>query len=183
LLLVPFVFDPINPDDEDEVKPFEPSYQFPPVVVLRPVEVATGEEDEDILFCERAKLYRFDSLTNEMKERGTGEMKILQHRTTTLCRVLMRREQIFKVCANHTITSQMELKPHKGTANVYVWTAIDHADGVGKPETLCVRFKSEEQAKQFVKVFNEAKEKNVLSSIGKISLSDDGRIKKGYLFL
>ena len=45
----------------------ESTFAFKPIVKLLPVETKTGEEDEDILFCERAKLYRFDSSTNEMK--------------------------------------------------------------------------------------------------------------------
>jgi len=116
-----------------------------------------GEEDENILFCERAKLYRFDSSINQMKERGIGEIKILQHKTTNLYRVLMRREQVLKVCANHKITSQMELKPHKGTSNAYVWSAIDYSDGEAKHETLCVKFKTSDIAKKFFQQFHDAK--------------------------
>jgi len=117
-----------------------------------------------------------------MKERGTGEMKILQHKTSKACRVLMRREQVLKLCANHQITSQMELKPHQGTANAYLWSAMDFADGEAKHETLCIKFKTEEQAKNFAKVFNEAKGTNTkksedLPSIGKISLNDETKTK------
>jgi len=112
-----------------------------------------------------------------MKERGTGELKILQHKITKLCRVLMRREQVLKVCANHKITPQMELKPYQGTANAYLWSAIDFADGEAKHETLCVKFKTDEQGKKFAKIFNESKEiTGDLPSIGEISLNDDGRI-------
>lgn len=120
----------------------------------------TGEEDENILFCERAKLYRFDPLTNQMKERGLGEMKILEHKTTKRCRVLMRREQVFKVCANHKITSEMELKEHQGKENAYVWSAMDFADGETKHETLCIKFKTNDQAKRFYQQFNDAKQTN-----------------------
>jgi hypothetical protein len=96
-----------------------------------------------------------------MKERGVGDMKILQHKTTNLCRILMRREHVLKLCANHQITSQMEIKPHQGTANTYIWSAMDFADGEAKHETLCIRFKSSDIAKKFVKQFNEAKQGNV----------------------
>ena len=120
----------------------------------------TGEEDEDVLFCERAKLYRFDPSNNQMKERGIGEMKILQHRTTRACRVLMRREQVLKLCANHLITLRMELKAHNLTLNTYVWSAIDFADGTPKHETLCVRFRTSDIAKRFLEQFNDAKQMN-----------------------
>ncbi|CAF0910997.1 unnamed protein product [Rotaria sordida] len=170
-----------NVDDDGEgdgEEDYEPEYSFNRLVTLPVVEVKTGEEDENVLFCERAKLYRFDASANQMKERGVGEMKILQHKITNLCRILMRREQIFKICANHQITSQMELKLKSGVENTYVWSAMDFADGEAKHETLCIRFKTDEQAKKFLKVFNEAKEMNMkksgdLPSIGKISLNDE----------
>ena len=63
----------------------------------------------------RAKLYRFDRTETpaEWKERGTGDMKILQHKDSKHCRVLMRRDKTLKVCANHrgkTLTSVSSLK-------------------------------------------------------------------------
>ena len=169
-------------DDDVEDDSYEPNVSFKPIVQLSAVEVKTGEEDENIFFCERAKLYRFDSATNQMKERGIGEMKILQHKTTNLCRILMRREQVLKLCANHQITSQMELKPHQGSENAYVWSAMDFADGEAKHETLCVRFKTDEQAKKFAKIFNEVKEINTKKSsdmpaIEKVSLNDETKTK------
>ncbi|CAF1010234.1 unnamed protein product [Adineta ricciae] len=168
----------LDHDDDDECDSYEPSDTFKRLVYLSPTETKTGEEDENILFCERAKLYRFDPSTNEMKERGLGEMKILQHKKTHLCRVLMRREQVFKVCANHRITSEMELKEHQGKENAYIWSAMDYSDGPAKHETLCVRFKTDEQGKRFVKIFQEGKafnEKQTVDSspIDNIRLSDD----------
>jgi hypothetical protein len=157
-----------NHDDDDgegggDDDSYEPNVSFKPIVTLSAVDVKTGEEDENILFCERAKLYRFDPTSSQMKERGVGELKILQHKTTNVCRVLMRREQVLKLCANHQITSQMELKQHQGSENVYVWSAMDYAEGEAKHETLCARFKSSEQAKKFLTQFNEAKKSTVHS--------------------
>lgn len=53
--------------------------------------------------CRRAKLFRFDSAADppEWKERGTGELKFLQHKTKGNFRMLMRRDKTHKVCANH----------------------------------------------------------------------------------
>ena len=144
-------------DGGDDDESYEPNVSFTPLVNLSAVEVKTGEEDENVLFCERAKLFRFDPAVQQMKERGIGEMKILQHKTSNMCRILMRREQVLKICANHRITNQMELKPHQGSDVAYVWSAMDFADGEPKHETLCVKFKTSELAKNFSKVFNDAK--------------------------
>ncbi|CAF4242046.1 unnamed protein product, partial [Adineta steineri] len=144
-----------NADDDREGggddSEYEPNVSFKLIVQRSAVEVKTGEEDENVLFCERAKLYRFDTAANQMKEQVVGEMKSLQHKTTKVCRILMRREQVLKLCANHQITSQMELKSHQGSANAYLWSAMDFADGEAKHETLCIRFKTNEQAKTFAK--------------------------------
>ena len=68
-----------NEDDDREIEA-EPNIHFDALVTLPEVETKTGEEDETIIFNERAKLYRFDG--NQWKERGVGNMKILQHKTT-----------------------------------------------------------------------------------------------------
>lgn len=49
----------------------------------------------------RAKLFRFFKDTNEWKERGTGDVRLLQHKETKRIRLLMRRDKTLKVCANH----------------------------------------------------------------------------------
>lgn len=91
------------------------------------VQVKSGEEDEEILFKQRAKLFRWDRDLNQWKERGVGDLKILYHPAKKYYRVLMRRDQVLKVCANHTITKDIELKPMNTSANALVWTANDYA--------------------------------------------------------
>lgn len=54
---------------------------FTPVIPLPDkIEVKTGEEDEELLYCHRAKLFRF--VDKEWKERGIGDVKILKHKET-----------------------------------------------------------------------------------------------------
>ncbi len=53
---------------------------FEPVVQLEEVEVKTGEEDETCIYSQRSKLFKHTD--NQWKERGIGEMKILQHNQT-----------------------------------------------------------------------------------------------------
>ena len=133
---------------------------FEPVIPLpEEIQVVTGEEGLEMMFSERAKLYRFDGDSSQWKERGIGEVKLLRHPTSGRGRVLMRREQIKKLCANHNITAEMELKPNVGSDRSWVWyTSADYAEGEGKPEKLAIKFKTAETAGKFKQVFDELKE-------------------------
>lgn len=70
---------------------------FKPLVQLEEVESTTGEEDEDITYEAKSKSYRFEG---EWKEKGTGALKLLQHKETKKVRLLMRRDKTLKICAN-----------------------------------------------------------------------------------
>ncbi|XP_053442749.1 E3 SUMO-protein ligase RanBP2-like isoform X2 [Nycticebus coucang] len=145
-------------DGSDEEVVHNEDIHFEPIVSLPEVEVKSGEEDEEILFKERAKLYRWDRDVNQWKERGVGDIKILWHTMKNYYRILMRRDQVFKVCANHVITKTMELKPLNVSNNALVWTASDYADGEAKVEQLAVRFKTKDVADSFKKKFEECQQ-------------------------
>lgn len=51
----------------------------------------------------RAKLFRFDSLADppQWKERGTGDVKLMQNKKSGNRRLIMRRDKTHKICANH----------------------------------------------------------------------------------
>lgn len=53
------------------------------------------------LVTSRAKLFRFDAEGKQWKERGTGDVRLLQHKDNKKVRVVMRRDKTLKVCANH----------------------------------------------------------------------------------
>eukprot|EP00076_Gallus_gallus_P036916 XP_025002454.1 E3 SUMO-protein ligase RanBP2-like isoform X31 [Gallus gallus] len=142
---------------------------FEPIVSLPEVEVKSGEEDEEILFKERAKLYRWDRDATQWKERGVGELKILFHTQKKYYRILMRRDQVLKVCANHVITKEMNLVPSDTSNNVLIWTATDYADGEVKVEQFAVRFKVQELANSFKRRFEECQQS--LSELQKGHLS------------
>ena len=143
-----------HPEAEDDGIHFEPIIPLPEKIKVR-----TGEESEKTLFCNRAKLYRYDKESSQWKERGLGEFKILHDPETNRHRILMRREHILKICANHTITANMDLKPMTGSDKSWVWnTHADFADEVAKPETLAVRFKTKEIADEFKQKFKNAQE-------------------------
>lgn len=113
------------------------------------VETKSGEEDEEILFKERTKLFRWDRENNQWKERGVGDIKILFHPTKHSYRVLMRRDQVLRVCANHTITQLMELKPMNTSTNALIWTATDYAGKVEGTLKLGFPFSSPSRTKMF----------------------------------
>ncbi|XP_048048451.1 E3 SUMO-protein ligase RanBP2 isoform X7 [Megalobrama amblycephala] len=144
-------------NDSTHVEEDEDGPHFEPIVPLPDkVDVKTGEEEEEEMFCKRAKLFRFDSETKEWKERGIGSIKILKHRTSGKVRLLMRREQVLKICANHYITADMALKPNAGSDKSWVWYAMDYADEMPKTEQLAIRFKTADEAALFKVKFEEA---------------------------
>ncbi|XP_048791835.1 E3 SUMO-protein ligase RanBP2-like isoform X38 [Lagopus muta] len=149
---------------------------FEPIVSLPEVEVKSGEEDEEILFKERAKLYRWDRDATQWKERGVGELKILFHTQKKYYRILMRRDQVLKVCANHVITKEMNLVPSDTSNNVLIWTATDYADGEVKVEQFAVRFKVQELANSFKRRFEECQQS--LSELQKGHLSLAAELSK-----
>ncbi|KAK4832000.1 hypothetical protein QYF61_020438 [Mycteria americana] len=146
--------------DEDDDGP-----HFDPVVPLPDkIEVKTGEEDEEEFFCNRAKLFRFDAESKEWKERGIGNVKILKHKVSGKFRLLMRRDQVLKICANHYINTDMKLTPNAGSDRSFVWHALDYADELPKPEQLAIRFKTPEEAMLFKSKFEESQ--NILKTLG-----------------
>ncbi|RDB23212.1 Ran-specific GTPase-activating protein 1 [Hypsizygus marmoreus] len=141
---------------------------FEPVIKLtEQVDTKTHEEDENVLFKMRAKLFRFDAGSAEWKERGTGDVRLLSHKETKKVRVVMRRDKTLKVCANHAITSDMRLQPNIGSDRSWVWkVAADYSETPPTAETLAIRFANAENAAQFKTAFEEAQANNAALSGG-----------------
>ncbi|KRZ05438.1 E3 SUMO-protein ligase RanBP2 [Trichinella zimbabwensis] len=139
----------ISPRNEDvSYGEDEPDIHFEPVISLPGlVDLKTGEEDEEVLFQDRVKLYRFDIDSKEYKERGVGKLKILRSVETGKLRLVMRREHVHKLAANHYIEADFELKP-KGLRS-YCWQCLDFSDGEMKPTTLAALFRSSDAANEF----------------------------------
>ncbi len=133
---------------------YEPQVDFKPIVKLNEVEVKSGEEDEEVLLKQRCKLFRFDNNTKEWKEKGLGDIKILKNKETGVTRVLMRREHVLKICANHRITT--ELKINEISSKQMSWVANDFSDNESKSELLLAKFKTDEEAKNFKNEFESA---------------------------
>ncbi|XP_055008638.1 E3 SUMO-protein ligase RanBP2 [Boleophthalmus pectinirostris] len=165
-------------DNEEEEAPNNVDIHFEPIVSLPEVETKSGEEDEEILFKERTKLYRWDRELGQWKERGVGDIKILYHPVKHYYRVLMRRDQILKVCANHTITKTMELKPMNVSPNALVWNATDYSDGEGAVEQLAAKFKTAEITESFRKTFCECQSRIGEDVEGSVSSPHMSRVQE-----
>ncbi|PWN95320.1 hypothetical protein FA09DRAFT_332227 [Tilletiopsis washingtonensis] len=152
----------------------EPDPQFEPVHKLdTQVETKTHEEDEEVLFKMRAKLFRFDKEAKEWKERGTGDVRLLAHKQSSKVRLVMRRDKTLKVCANHYVTSDMKLSPNVGSDRSWVYNvAADVADGEPTAETLAIRFANSDNAQQFKTSFEEAQATNAKAKGGAVSEAD-----------
>lgn len=163
-------------EDNGEVAP-SPEVHFEPIVHLEAVTVKTNEEEESVFYKVRAKLFRFDkpagAAHGEWKERGTGEVKLLQHQSTGKTRLVMRRDQTLKVCANHMITADLKLSPNVGSDRSWVYNVMaDVSEGEARPELFAIRFGSADTAKEFKSKFEEAQainqgEKSVEEESGK----------------
>jgi len=134
---------------------------------LPEIQVKTLEENEDVLFKMRAKLFRFDktSTPSQWKERGTGDVKFLKHKENNKVRLLMRREKTLKICANHYITAQMKLNENCGSDRSWVWTSLaDFAEQEPREEVFAIRFANSENAKKFKEKFEEIQKEFANSS-------------------
>lgn len=124
--------------------------------------------ESSLLIFRRAKLFRFDTAASEWKERGTGDVRLLAHKSTGKIRLVMRRDKTLKLCANHaskyrlatarkkeftlfiwlftpTVTPEMSLQPNIGSDRSWVWKAVaDMSEGAPSAETLAIRFANSE---------------------------------------
>lgn len=137
------------------------------------VEVKTNEELEDQVFKMRAKLFKFVKESNEWKERGTGDVRLLKHKENGKTRLVMRRDKTLKVCANHysmlkrvlilfpganivIVVPDMKLSPNVGSDRSWVWNAAaDVSEGEPEAQTLAIRFANSESKSTCI-VFNTA---------------------------
>ncbi|XP_031625678.1 E3 SUMO-protein ligase RanBP2-like [Contarinia nasturtii] len=139
--------------DDENVEEEENTAYFAPVIPLPDkVEVKTGEEDENILYSHRAKLFRFRN--SEWRERGLGDIKILQHKQTGQLRVVMRREQVHKICLNHILTSDIEYKVKDPKSWQFI--ANDFSEGTYELDNFSLRFKTEDISKDFKRAIDAA---------------------------
>eukprot|EP00005_Dracoamoeba_jomungandri_P005970 CAMPEP_0174261106 /NCGR_PEP_ID=MMETSP0439-20130205/11234_1 /TAXON_ID=0 /ORGANISM="Stereomyxa ramosa, Strain Chinc5" /LENGTH=172 /DNA_ID=CAMNT_0015345529 /DNA_START=25 /DNA_END=543 /DNA_ORIENTATION=+ len=139
---------------------------------LKEIEVKSHEEDEDVLFKVRAKVFFFRQGIHddekEWKERGVGEARFLKHKETGKIRLLVRRDKTFKIAMNHYVTPGMELQENVGSDRAWVYTCpADFSDEKPQEETIAIRFANPENAQLFKEQFEAAQaEMEKLQSAG-----------------
>lgn len=151
--------EPTSPQEE------ESTAQFQPVIELDEVEVQSGEEDEDIAYCQRGKLFVYGETLLDVgsgnktwKERGVGDIKILKHKEHGRLRVLMRQDKTMKVIVNHALDPRITLEPNVGSDRSWVWSAYDFAEGELIETVFAIRFADSDIANEFKKSFETNQE-------------------------
>lgn len=129
-------------------------------VDLPEVEIKSGEEDKDLIYKGRGKLYRWHE--DQWKERGTGDVKLLRDKTTQKVTLVMRQDSTKKVVANFLIEQDplCVLTPHAGSDKAWLWMAHDYSEGEVKREKFAMRFGNPEKTQEFKKAFDDAKKFN-----------------------
>lgn len=104
----------------------------------------------------RAKLFIYGetlldkgSGNKSWRERGVGDMKILQHREHSRLRLLMRQEKTMKVICNHALDPRITLEPNVSSDRSWVWSAFDFAGGELEETTFAIRFVDADTANDF----------------------------------
>ena len=156
-----------SPKQDEDPNAFDP--RFKPIVKLkRKKDLKTGEEGYKDLFKHRAKLFRFDFDSKQWKEHGVGEMRLSHNPETSYCRVIMRRDQVLKLCANHPVMPDIELKPHVMSSTSWLWVAVaDYSEGEPQMQQFAVKFKSKEIADEFKRVFQDC-QKRIVKYLDKV---------------
>lgn len=142
---------------------------------LHEVEVKTGEEEEEVIYSQRAKCLVFgetllDKGTGNKTwiERGIGDVKLLKHREDGRIRCLMRQEKTLKIVINHSCDPSIAFESNAGNDKSWVWHAHDFSGGEVLEYTIfALRFKDKELAETFKKEFTKAQEEMKSTLAGK----------------
>ena len=132
--------------------------------------VKSGEENEELIFKMRARLYRWRD--NEWKERGTGEVKLLRDKTEKRIRFVLRQDKTLKAVANFIVAPAplCELKPHQGSEKMFFYVAYDFSDEEAAVEKFVIKLGNADNAKKFKEAFNDARQFNIDVKEGKKDL-------------
>lgn len=159
-------------EDDDE---YVPTAEFAPLIALPDlVEVKTGEEEELVKFEFRAKLLRFVKESKEWKERGVGNMKVLVNKNDpNKVRLLMRRDQVFKLCCNQFISKDTKFTKLPKLDTALSWYGQDFSENELTTELLAVRFKSADTCTDFHNAILDAQKNMVGAKVDVVQTTID----------
>jgi Ran-binding protein 1 len=110
----------------------------------------------------RAKLFVFgetllDKGTGKKtwRERGIGDVKILQHKENKKYRILMRQEKTMKPICNHVVDPRIEMQPQMSSDKAMMWSAFDFSEGELVETIFAMRFSNSDIATEFKKKFED----------------------------
>ncbi|CAK5085047.1 unnamed protein product [Meloidogyne enterolobii] len=144
-------------DGDDKPEEFTPKDNFQPIVPLpSKIETKSGEENEEIVFEARCRLFRFDKADKEYKTRGTGDLKILFDKQKNRYRCVARNsEGLSKLFANFVLFANFKVEK-KEKPNCLIWRCKDSSENIeGSDETFLAKFRDEETAQKFSKKVEE----------------------------
>lgn len=95
-------------------------------------------------------MLRYVKESKEWKERGIGNMKVMVNSDDpNKVRLLMRREQVFKLCCNQMLAKDTKFSALPNTKSALSWFGQDFSENELQVEMLAIRFKTAELCKQF----------------------------------
>ena len=159
-----------NDDNNDYFNPEEEVKITSDVACTLPKEkIKSGEEDEECIYKERIRLYRWRD--GEWKERGTGDLKFLRDKTNKRIRFILRQDKTLKNVANFVIANDplCILKNHQGSDKMFNFIAYDCSEDEPLMEKFVVKIGNAEKAKKFKENWDAAKLFNKLVKEGKES--------------
>ena len=137
------------------------------ILNLQDVETKTVEDEEDLIYKGRGRLYRWRN--DEWKERGTGDIKFLRNKETKRIRFILRQDKTLKAVSNFFISEQEPLcilKPHQDSDKMFIFNAYDCSENP-QLEKFVIKLGNSDIATKFKEEFNAAREFNKLVKEGK----------------
>ncbi|CCH62073.1 hypothetical protein TBLA_0G01260 [Henningerozyma blattae CBS 6284] len=137
-----------NNDETSNAEPLEESHSQ--------LDLHNGEEDENVLFSQKAKLMIFDTEKHKYDSKGVGEMRLLQKKDDkSKIRFLLRSDGMGNILLNSLLVKSFNFGPLTPQNDNLVKTPVINADG--KLITYVVKFKQKADGRLFVKAIDDAK--------------------------